>query len=106
MPKEPDTVPNPRRVEAGRRNRRKRRGLTAEGRQRLRESALKHKPWRFTTGPRTPEGKTKVALNGQKRQVGDISVRDLRQELGETNQALADLAAIRRQIEDNDGNDF
>ena len=49
--------PNPRRVAAGKRNRAKRKGLTPEGRGKLRQSALRHKPWRFSSGPKTPEGK-------------------------------------------------
>ena len=48
------TAPNPRRVAAGERNRTKRRGLTAEGREKLRQSALAARPWQYATGPRTP----------------------------------------------------
>lgn len=41
--------------------------LSEEGLERLREAArrtaLKHKPWQFSTGPRTPEGKAGVSMN-------------------------------------------
>ena len=54
-------APNPKRVAAGRLNRAKRKGLTPEGRERLRQLALKHQPWQFSTGPRSAAGKAKVA---------------------------------------------
>ena len=40
-----------------------RKGLTAKGRARLRRAALRNKPWRFSTGPRTPEGKARSRAN-------------------------------------------
>ena len=78
MPNKPTSLPNPRRVAAGRRNWLKRGPLTAAGRERLRQSAIKNQPWRWSTGPRTPEGKAKVAANGRKHQKGAKSVRELR----------------------------
>jgi hypothetical protein len=57
---------------------------------------LKHKPWRFSTGPRTPEGKAKVALNGKRRRKGMMSVREVQAELGEFTAMLTDMAASRR----------
>jgi hypothetical protein len=92
----PNAAPNPRRVAAGRRNWAKRKGLTDAGREKLRQTALKHQSWRFSTGPRTPEGKAKVALNGKKRQKGTMSVREIQAELAEANAALAGMAASRR----------
>lgn len=38
---------------------------TVEARQQQRERILALKPWVRSTGPRTPEGKAKVALNRQ-----------------------------------------
>ena len=90
-----DGVRNQRRVEANRRNRRKRKGLTPAGREKLRQSALKHRPWRFSTGPRTPEGKAKVALNGKKRQSGTVSVREVRTAMCDIHVLLAEMAASR-----------
>ncbi len=98
MPEGPDAVPNPRRVAAGRRNRAKRKGLSPAGREKLRQTALKHRPWRFSTGPRTPEGKAKVALNGKKRQRDELSVREIRTELGESNALLTAMAASRQAV--------
>jgi len=43
--------PNPNRVEAGRRNRKKRKGLTPAGREKLRQAALANQPWKHTKGP-------------------------------------------------------
>ena len=91
-----DGVRNQRRVEANRRNRRKRKGLTEAGREKLRQSTLKHQPWQFSTGPRTPEGKAKVALNGRRRQKEPISVRELRTDLSEMNALVTGMAAGRR----------
>ncbi len=95
MARKTDGVPNPKRVAAGRRNRRKWKGLTPEGRQRLREAAHRNRPWEHTTGPRTPEGKAKVALNGKKRQTGAVSRRELRNELCDIHVLLAGMAASR-----------
>ena len=96
-------LPNPKRVAAGRRNRLKRRGLTAAGRQRLRDAALRNRPWQYSTGPRTAAGKARAALNGKLRQVDEVSVREVRGELSGLNSVLEQLAALRRQIRDNVG---
>lgn len=72
------TVPNPRRIEAGRRNRTLRRGLTETGRQRLRKSTSKFQPWRFAKGPISASGKQQAVRNGKVRQVGAMSVREIR----------------------------
>jgi hypothetical protein len=73
--------PNPRRVVAGKRNRAKRQGLSLAGRERLRQAAPLHRPSRFSTGPRTPAGKGRVAAACRARKKGPLSVRELRAEL-------------------------
>jgi hypothetical protein len=73
-------APNPRRVLAGRLNRQKRGELAPEGRERLRQSALQNRPWRFSTGPTSTEGKAAVARNGKACQKGPTSVRAARRE--------------------------
>ncbi len=83
--------PNPKRVAAGRRNRRLRRGLTPEGRERLRLSAIKHRPWRYSTGPKTPQGKARSAENGRVRQKGAVSKRELGKELVDTQTAAEQM---------------
>ena len=93
-----DGVYNYRRVEANRRNQRKRKGLSPAGREKLRQTALKHQPWRSATGPRSAEGKCTVALNGKRRQKGAMSVRERRTELGGLNGLLAGMAASRRAV--------
>lgn len=40
--------------------------------------ALAHRPWEHSTGPRSLEGKKRAALNGKNRQIGVLSVRELR----------------------------
>jgi hypothetical protein len=73
-------IQNLRRVIAGRLNRRKRGEITPEGREKLRQTALRNKPWQFSTGPKTAEGKAVVASNGKARQKGPTSVREARAE--------------------------
>ena len=86
----PLVVPNPKRVAAGRLNWIKRRGLSPDGRERLRLAALRTKPWRHSTGPKTSIGKAKAAANGRKRQCGLVSLRELK----------ADLCALRALLRD------
>jgi hypothetical protein len=87
----PDHQPNPARVAAGRLNRTKRKGITPEGRERLRQTALQHQPWRFACGPKTEAGKAKVARNGKKRQIGPRSVREVRAELRAVRELLRQM---------------
>lgn len=88
---------NPKRVAAGRRNQLKRKGLTAEGRQRLSETALTHQPWLKATGPRSRQGKRRSARNSRRRQVGELSVRELRSELAGDDALLDQMRALIKQ---------
>jgi hypothetical protein len=92
----PSRPKNPRRVAAGKLNVLKRKGLSPEGRERVRIAALAHEPWRFATGPRTPEGKARSAANGKARQKGDKSVRELRAERAQYLDLIRQMAASRR----------
>ena len=47
-------------------------------RNRVRQAILERKPWLKSTGPRTPEGKARVAKNGKLTQKGPRSVREVR----------------------------
>ena len=89
-------TPNPKRVLAGRVNRRKRGPLSPEGRARLRAAALAARPWLHSTGPRSVAGKLRVAENGRGRQVGESSVRELRRQVAAVGGLAADMAALRR----------
>ena len=90
--------PNPRRVAAGRLNRQKRRGLTPEGRERLRQAARASRPWEHTTGPKTLEGKARAARNGNLRQKGPQSVREIRRSLADLTGLLNDMAEGRKLV--------
>ena len=52
-----------RKLEANRLNLKKRKGLSPEGRERLREAALRRRLWQNSTGPRTAAGRVKSAAN-------------------------------------------
>jgi hypothetical protein len=69
----------------------KRKGLTPQGREKLRQSALLHQPWRCSTGPRTPTGKAKVALNGKRRQLGIRSIREIKADLADVRSLLQEM---------------
>jgi hypothetical protein len=69
--------------------------LTPEGRERLRQAALRNQPWRFSTGPRTPEGKAQMVLNGKRCQLGPRSVREVRAELAGLRALLQDMQTTR-----------
>src|SRR5689334_14627759 len=96
-------APNPRRVAAGKRNRAKRQGLTAEGCAKLRQSALATRPWQNATGPRTPEGKARAAQNGKGRQTAEVSTRAVARELAELHQLMREMAATRRLLRERRG---
>jgi hypothetical protein len=87
--------PSPARVAAGKRNRTKRKGLTEAGRQRLREAALRSRPWQHACGPRTEAGKAKSARNGKARQVGPISVREARARVADLRRLLSEMREVR-----------
>jgi hypothetical protein len=87
--------PNPRRVAAGRLNRTKRGEVSPEGKQRLREAALRSQLWTRSTGPRTAAGKARAARNGKKRQIGSRSVRELRAEMAGIMAEIASIRAVR-----------
>lgn len=76
-------TPNPRRVEAGRRNRAKRKGSTPEERERHRQVAHQYQPWLHSTGPRTPEGKARIRASNQARQKGPLGIATIRAELAD-----------------------
>jgi hypothetical protein len=86
-----DVRPNLKRVEAGRLNRMKRGALTPKGKQALREAALRNKPWKYSTGPRTRAGKAVARKNGKKRQLDTLSVREIRA-------VVADAVAFSRRL--------
>lgn len=89
-------APNPRRAAAGKKNRAKRKGLTPEGRQRLRDLAIENKPWAKSTGPKTAAGKAQAAANGKRRQADRLSVRELRSKLAAIGELVRALVIDRR----------
>ena len=90
--------PSPARSAAGKANRARRGPLTAEGRQALRQAALRNKPWLASTGPRTAEGRKQAARNGKVRQKGAMSVRELQASLAGEVGVLDELRRARRLV--------
>jgi hypothetical protein len=56
---------------------------------------LANRPWRFATGPTTPEGRRRAAENGGARRKGALSVRELRAELAGFRAVMRGLRAAR-----------
>ena len=83
MADEGKVISNPKRFQAGRKNRLKRGLLSLESRHRIRVAAFKNQPWQRSIGPRTPAGKAIVARNGKLRQIGPRSIREIRADLCE-----------------------
>jgi hypothetical protein len=96
MPPKPPSAPNPKRVAAGRRNRCLRGPLSLQGQRRLRLAALWNKPWLFSTGPQTPEGKARSATNGRWRQKGAISDRQTHGSVVDMGLLIKAMTAARR----------
>jgi len=57
---------------------------------------LKNRPWLHTTGPRTPEGKAKVAENGRYAQKNAVSRRQREKEVADVHTLLSEMAVVRR----------
>lgn len=91
----PSTTPDPKRSDAGRKNRARRGPLTPEGLARLRAAALRDRPWEHATGPRTPAGKAKAALNGAGKATG---VRAARREVAALKVLFADMVRARADL--------
>jgi hypothetical protein len=94
----PNIAKSPARVEAGRRNRQARGPLTEAGRQVLRESALRHQPWQWSTGPRTEEGKRRAAANGRCSGKNAPSQHQLRPGLADIYRLLTEMGGARRAV--------
>ena len=87
-----DAGKDPRRVAAGQRNQALRGPWTAEQREAVRQATLRHKPWRFSTGPKTTAGKRRSAENGKKHQRGELSVRQLRAAVSDVDGLIFQMA--------------
>lgn len=94
MDKLPRSSLSPQRLAANRRNWLLRRGLTEAGRQRLREAALRNRPWAKSTGPRTEQGKTQARINGKLRQKGLLSTREIQAELREIRRLIREFRKV------------
>jgi hypothetical protein len=95
-PAEPTTSKplSPRQI-AGRQNRMKRNGLTPQGREKLRETALANRPWQFK-GPPTAKARAASRANGKVRQIGELSVREVRAAVSEVKALCTHMAELRR----------
>ena len=94
----PSALSNMPRAEQSQQIRRRNRIFTPEDRERRWQSALAHRPWQHSTGPRTAAGKAKVAANARCLQKGEKSVRQLRAELADIETLLCEMSDTRRAI--------
>jgi hypothetical protein len=92
----PETEKHAWRVAAGRLNRSKRGPLSAECIERLRQAALRIRPWEHATGPTSPQGKAQSVINGKRRQLGPRSVREVRSELAQVRALIGAMREARR----------
>lgn len=70
--------------------------MTEAGREKLRRTALRHRPWEASTGPKTDAGKARSAANGRARQRGAKSVRDRRAELADVQTMIQRMRQLRK----------
>lgn len=82
---------------AGRRNQRKRGSLSPAGRERLRQSTLAHRPWERSTGPTSPAGKARSALNGYSQGKGSSCDQNCLAELVGVQRLINQMTKSRRQ---------
>jgi hypothetical protein len=69
--------------------------LTEAGRERLRQAALRNRPWEHSTGPRSPVGRAQSIVNGKRRQRGPRSVREIRADLKEVDELIHQMRRVR-----------
>ena len=93
-----DSQKSPARMLAGRLNRQKRRALTDDTIEHLRQSALRHQPWLRSTGPLTEEGKRRCAQNGRSHKPDPNSRRQIRAGVRQVYAAIASMAKQRQQV--------
>jgi hypothetical protein len=89
---------NPRRVAAGRKNRQFRGAISPAGIERLRQTALKNRPWLKSTGPRTAAGKARLAESVSKRRRLPDTDRVLKAELESAGRLLREMAELRQSL--------
>ena len=83
---------------AGRLNRQKRKGLTADGRRRLQAAILKNQPWLVATGPTSNDGKARSALNGSRTGRGNRGVSAMRREMQAVAEQIGQMREARQSI--------
>ena len=75
-----------------------RRKWSVEDRRRQSANARRLKPWKHSTGPRSAEGKQRVAMNGWKNQPNANSRRQIRIALADVTGMTAQMVEWRRMI--------
>lgn len=89
---------NSKRVAAARQNQLKRGPWTDEQRERVRQAIQRTRPWLKSTGPKTAAGKAKVAENGKKHQRGELSIPQLRAQVGDVTLLIEQMKDLRRSL--------
>jgi hypothetical protein len=71
----------------------------------LRLAAIENKPWRYSTGPKSPEGKARCAENGRRLRRDVLSNPEIRAEIAQANAMIAELIDLRSQAFRSDHSD-
>jgi hypothetical protein len=98
-------VVDPQRSRIARENRAKWPGHTDAGLQRLREAALRYKPWLYSTGPRTELGKQICANNGRRSKRDIYSFPEVRAAIRAANFQIRELVKLRERVMSRGGPD-
>jgi hypothetical protein len=93
-----NSVKNPKRVAAGKRNGGMRRPWSDEERQRQRDRCLELQPWKQSTGPRTDEGKAISSLNGYANLPVPQSMKQASGEVTDVDGLIEQIEALRRAL--------
>lgn len=64
----------------------------------MRELALQHRPWTHSTGPRSPQGKARIAASNRARLNGAESVAAIRAELADYVGFMAEMRETRGMV--------
>lgn len=72
--------------------------LTEQGRAKLATATRRHRPWQYSTGPRTEAGKRKSSENSRWLRANPHTLRSVRQDLRVVQEILSFAESVRMQM--------